>query len=44
LLDHFIVFLFGSKQILKHLDQVGGSYMLCNFIITADSGHQHHTF
>ena len=44
LLDHLIVLLLGSQQILKHLDQVRGSYVLRDFIITADSSYQHHTF
>jgi hypothetical protein len=43
LLNHFIVFLLGSQQVLKHLDEVGGCDVLANLVISANSGNQHHT-
>jgi hypothetical protein len=38
LLNHLIVFLFSSKEVLKHLNQIGRGNMLSDLVISADSG------
>ena len=38
LLHHLIVLLLGTKEILKHLYQVRGGYVLRDLIITANCG------
>lgn len=44
LLDHFIVFLFGSKQVLQQFDKIRGCDDLSNLIISTDRANKHHAF
>ena len=41
LLDHLIILLLGSKELLKELDQVGARNDLSAFIVTADGADKH---
>ena len=43
LLDHLVIFLFRSKQVLQQLYQIRRSNCLGDLIVSADCSDQHHT-
>ena len=42
LLDHLVVFLLRSKQVLQQFDQIRGSNGLSDLIVPAYSSYEHH--
>jgi len=44
LLDHLVVFLFGSKHVLQQLNEVRRCYDVGNLVVSAKSTDKHETF
>lgn len=44
LLNHFVIFLLRSKQVLQQLNQVTVCDQLGALVVAANGAHQHHAF